>query len=328
MEYRHLGRTGLRVSVYGLGTNAFGGRADEKTSIKIVHHALDRGINLIDTADRYNDGESERIIGQALKDRRSRAILATKCGMPVGPGPNERGSSRHHIMRQVEASLQRLQTDYIDLYQIHEFDPHTPLEETLRALDDLVSQGKVRYIGCSNYAAWQLAKALWISDRMNLARFVSAQHPYSLVDRRIEQELIPLCLDQGIGILTYYPLAGGLLTGKYKDTHDVPTASRAAVNPAYREKISDRNLALAREIQDLAQQAGVQPAHLALNWAMNQPGITATLVGATSVEQQEQNLQALELTGIDDLRDHLTTLTRRCIVDPALAAPWFPVGLI
>lgn len=327
MLYRPLGRSGIQVSVYGLGTNAFGARADEKTSIYIVHHALDRGVNLIDTADRYNNGESERIIGVALKDRRHKAVLATKFGMPVGDDVNQKGSSRHHIMRQVEASLRRLQTDYIDLYQVHTFDPNTPLEETLRALDDLVSQGKVRYIGCSNYAAWQLAKALWVSDKRDYIRFSSAQHPYSLLDRRIEQEVLPLCRDQGVGILAYYPLAGGLLTGKYTDKDAPPPSSRADVNPSYREQISEQGLAMTKAVADLARQAGVPLAQFSLHWAINRPGITSVLVGATSVEQQERNLESVTLAVEGGVLEQATALTSSCVTSPALAAPWFPVGL-
>lgn len=296
MQYRYLGRTGLRVSVYGLGTNAFGGRADEAASIRIIHHALDHGVNLIDTANIYTGGESERIIGKAVRDRRHDVILATKCGMRTGDGPNDRGASRWHIMRELEGSLRRLGTDYVDLYQIHEFDPDTPLEETLRTLDDLVRQGKVRYVGCSNYAAWQLCKALWVSDRLRLVRYQSVQPPYSPADRRIERELVPLCLDQGVGILTYLPLAGGILTGKYRPGQAPPPGSRAVTQPRFAERLNDRNLRLAEAMGEVARGIGVTVAQLALAWAMHRPGITSVLVGATRVEQQEENLRAVDLT--------------------------------
>lgn len=208
MQYRRLGSSGLEVSALGLGTNAFGKRADSDTSIRIVHEALDRGINFIDTANIYAGTESERIIGLALAGRRQEAVLATKAGLVKDQGPNGRGSSRFHLQRELEASLKRLNTDYVDLYQIHTFDPNTPLEETLRTLDDFVSSGKVRYIGASNYAAWELMKALGISGQKGYERFVSTQHCYSLADRTPENELIPLCLDQGVGIIPYFPLAG------------------------------------------------------------------------------------------------------------------------
>ena len=309
MQYRCLGRTGLRVSVYGLGTNAFGGRADEATSVRIIHHALDHGVNLIDTANIYTGGESERIIGKAIRDRRHQVILATKCGMRTGDGPNDRGSSRWHIMRELEGSLRRLGTDYVDLYQIHEFDPDTPLEETLRALDDLVRQGKVRYVGCSNYAAWQLCKALWVSDRLGLVRYESVQPPYSPLDRRIERELVPLCLDQGVGILTYYPLAGGILTGKYRPGEAPPPGSRAVTQPRFAERLSDRNLRLAEALAGLAREVGVTVAQLALAWAMHRPGITSVLVGATRVEQQEENLRAVDVALDAEVIDRINQLS-------------------
>lgn len=295
MEYRGLGRTGLRVSAYGLGTNSFGSRADESTAIRIIHHALDHGVNLIDTANIYNAGESERIIGKAVRDRRDQVILATKCGMAMGDGPNDQGSSRAHIMREVEGSLRRLGTDWIDLYQIHQFDPDTALEETLRALDDLVRQGKVRYVGCSNYAAWQLAKALGVSDRLNLVRYASVQPPYSPADRAIERELVPLCLDQGVGILPYYPLAGGILTGKYRPGEPPPSQSRAVTQPRFAQRLSERNLRLAQGMADAAAELGVTPAQLSLAWALHKPGITSVLVGATRVEQQAENLRAVQV---------------------------------
>lgn len=213
MNYRRLGSSGLKVSELGLGTNAFGKRADEKTSIRIIEHALDHGINFIDTANIYAGTESERIIGQALAGKRQHVVLATKAGLIKGTGPNERGSSRYHLQQELDNSLKRLQTDYVDLYQIHTFDPHTPLDETLRALDDMVSAGKVRYIGASNYAAWEIMKALGISELKGYARYVSTQVSYSLADRTPERELVPLCMDQGVGIIPYFPLAGGFLRG-------------------------------------------------------------------------------------------------------------------
>jgi len=289
------------VSVFGLGTNAFGGRADEATSTAVMHHALDHGVNLIDTSNRSPAVPgasllSETIMGRALKDRRTQAVVATKCGKKTGNGPNDDGCSRGHIMREVEASLRRLQTDYIDLYQIHRFDPGTPLEETLGALDDLVHQGKVRYIGCSNYTAWQLCKALWASDRHGLARYDAAQPAYSPADRRIEADVVPLCLDQGVGLLAYFPLAGGVLTGKYTPGSPPPQGSRALTQPAgFSALLSARNLALAADMQQLAAEIGVTVAQLTLAWVMNRPGITSALVGTTNIAQQEENLKSVDL---------------------------------
>jgi aryl-alcohol dehydrogenase-like predicted oxidoreductase len=296
MEHRSLGRCGLKVPPVALGTNAFGSRADRPTSAAILHRALDAGVTLIDTANIYSGSASEEIIGEALAGRRHEAILATKAGMPAGPGPNDRGSSRHHLTRELERSLRRLRTDHVDLYQIHAFDPSTPLEETLRALDDMVRAGKVRYVGASNYAAWQLCKALWVSDRHGFVRFESVQPGYSLADRTCERELVPLCLDQGVGLLAYFPLAGGVLTGKYRPGEPPPPGSRAVTAPRIRERLLDPDrLALARGVADVAREIGCTPAQLALAWLMGRPAVTSVIVGATSVAQLEENLGAVEL---------------------------------
>ena len=228
MDYRQLGHSGLRVSALTLGTMTFGGRGnfakvggtDVETATRQIDMCLDAGVNLIDTADVYSGGLSEEIVGKALKGRRDRVLLATKARMPMGDGPNDAGLSRHHLIRACEASLRRMGTDYVDLYQVHEWDGQTPLEETLDALDHLVNSGKVRYIGCSNYAGWQLMKALGISERRGLQRFVSQQIYYSLQARDAEYELVPAGLDQGVGILVWSPLAGGLLSGKYRRGED------------------------------------------------------------------------------------------------------------
>lgn len=302
------------MSVYGLGTNAFGGRADEATSTALIHHALDRGVNLIDTSNRSPATPgvrmlSETIIGTALKGRRDAAIIATKVGKRTGEGPNDANCSRGHIMREVERSLRRLQTDYIDLYQIHWFDPATPLEETLRALDDLVRAGKVRYAGCSNYAAWQLCKALWVSDRNGWVRYDAVQPEYSPADRRIERELIPLCLDEGVGVLAYYPLAGGVLTGKYRSDTDPPHDSRAKTQPGFAARLTARTLALAEEMRRLAAETECTVGQLTLAWVMNRPGITSALVGATTVAQQEENLAAVDLTAPPDAMRRITEMS-------------------
>lgn len=297
MNYRFLGNSGLRVSALGLGTNAFGKRADKTASIRVIHQALDIGINFIDTANIYSGTKSEEIIGEALAGRRYEVILATKAGLPCGEGPNDRGSSRHHIMREIEASLKRLRTDYLDLYQIHSFDPNTPLEETLRALDDLVRAGKVRYIGASNYAAWELMKALGISEREGFSRYVSLQQSYSLADRTPEQELIPCCLDQGLSIIPYFPLAGGILTGKYGDGTKVPEGSRLDKDPnsIVGQRLEDKYLQLAKEVAQMAKERDTTPAALSLAWLLSQPVVATVIVGATRPEQVLENSKCLSL---------------------------------
>ncbi|HEV2357466.1 MAG TPA: aldo/keto reductase [bacterium] len=309
MLYRSLGRSGLNVSAYALGTNAFGGRADEETSIAIIHHAIDHGVNLIDTANVYTGSHSERIIGRALQDRRDRVVLATKCAMKVGDGPNDEGASRGHVLREVERSLARLRTDFIDLYQIHTWDPRTPLEETLRTLDDLVRAGKVRYIGCSNYAAWQVSRALGTSDRRGFVRYESVQPEYSPADRRIEAELVPCCLAEGVGVLAYFPLAGGVLTGKYTPGSPPPQGSRALTQPQFARRLSERNLRLAQDMAGLASEVGCTLSQLTLAWVMRRPGITSALVGATKVAQQEENLKAVDLAVPPEILDRVTELS-------------------
>ncbi|MEK0317686.1 aldo/keto reductase [Cohnella sp. 56] len=293
MQYRNLGRSGLRVSAIGLGTNAFGKRADKETSIRIVHEALDSGINMLDTANIYAGTLSESIIGEALAGRRQEAVLATKAGLPMGQGPNDRGSSRFHLQRELEGSLRRLKTDYVDLYQIHTFDPGTPLEETLRTLDDFVSAGKVRYIGASNYAAWELMKAIGVSDRYGYARFICTQASYSLADRTPEAELIPLCIDQGVGLIPYFPLAGGILTGKYATAGDpAPEGSRANTDPTFRRFLGGRADELGRELSALADELGVEPAVLAIAWLLARPAVATVIAGATRPGQLRANLAA------------------------------------
>ncbi|MEW8977522.1 MAG: aldo/keto reductase [Symbiobacterium sp.] len=311
MEYRNLGRSGLKVSQMALGTNSFGTRSDEATSIRIVHAALDAGINLIDTADMYGQGESERMIGLALKDRRSRAIIATKCWYPTGDGPNDRGTSRKHIMDAVDASLRRLQTDYIDLYQVHRWDPETPIEETMRALEDLVRSGKVRYIGCSNFAAWQIVKANAVADRHGWARFISNQPEYSPVNRQIEREVVPACEAEGVGQIVYFPLAGGLFTGKYRRGEAPPAGSRAATQGSrFVERwFTDANFDLVEAMERLAAEAGVTLAQLTLAWVMSRPGITAAIVGASRPEQVLQNVSACDVRLAPEVLQKVTELS-------------------
>ncbi|MBM7566966.1 aldo/keto reductase [Paenibacillus sacheonensis] len=298
MDYRLLGRSGLAVSVLGLGTNAFGKRADRAASTAIIDSALDSGINFIDTANIYAGTESETIIGHALKGKRGSVVLATKAGLPRREGPNGSGSSRYHLQRELEESLKRLQTDYVDLYQIHTFDPHTPLEETLRTLDDFIRAGKVRYIGASNYAAWELTKALGISAFQGFSRYISTQVSYSLADRTPERELVPACLDQGVGIIPYFPLAGGILSGKYASSPSgpAPKGSRAETDPNFNRFMGERELALGQKVADIANEHGCRPGALALAWLMAQPGVATVIAGATNPGQVEDNRSSLSIT--------------------------------
>ncbi|MGF6353174.1 aryl-alcohol dehydrogenase-like predicted oxidoreductase [Paenibacillus sp. 4624] len=309
MEYRRLGNSGLRVSALGLGTNAFGKRADQAASTRILHAALDRGINFIDTANIYAGTESERIIGQALAGRRENAVLATKAGLPRHDGPHGRGSSRYHLQQELEHSLRRLQTDYVDLYQIHTFDPHTPLDETLRTLDDMITSGKVRYIGASNYAAWELMKALGISEMRGYARYISTQTSYSLADRTPENELVPLCLDQGVGIIPYFPLAGGILTGKYNGQASIPSGSRADTDPSFNRFLLEHNIQLSEQVSAKAEAAGCSPSTLSLAWLLTRPAVSTVIVGATQTEQLEHNLASLDLKLSDELLTELDQLS-------------------
>ncbi|WP_449599202.1 aldo/keto reductase [Paenibacillus sp. Marseille-Q9583] len=295
MNFKRLGNSGLQVSALGLGTNAFGKRADQETSIQIVHTALDHGINFIDTANIYAGSESERIIGLALESRRHEAVLTTKAGLVKHDGPNGSGSSRRHLMQELEDSLRRLKTDYVDLYQIHTFDPYTPLEETLRTLDDMVSSGKVRYIGASNYKAWQLMKAIGISEARSFAKYISIQCSYSLADRTPENELLSLCLDQGVGIIPYFPLAGGILTGKYNSNGSAPSGSRADTDPNFKRFLNHERIELGNKVGRIAEELGTSSTALSLAWLMNRPAVSTVIVGATRVEQLEQNLHSTSI---------------------------------
>lgn len=313
MEYRRLGRSGLQVSVLGLGTNAFGGpRATPDASKAVLDTALEEGITLIDTADNYAGGASETVIGEWLRGKsRDAVVLATKAGLPAGPGPMDRGSSRSHLMHQLEQSLKRLGTDYVDLYQIHTFDPDTPLEETLATLDAMVRSGKVRYVGASNYRAWELMKALGISDRYGLVRYVGVQPSYSLGDRVPEEELVPLCADQGVGLIAYFPLAGGLLTGKYRPDAPPPPGSRASVQPAFGERmLGDRErLALSEGLRDVAGELGATPSQVALSWLFGRPTVASAIAGATRPEQIRENVGALSVSWTPEALERLESLS-------------------
>ncbi|MCL4395921.1 MAG: aldo/keto reductase [Chloroflexi bacterium] len=290
----------------------FGREIDEAASRTIIQRALEAGINFFDTADVYGRGASEEIVGRALHEVRGRVVLATKFYGPMGQGPNDRGGSRYHVMDAAEASLRRLQTDHIDLYQMHHFDPETPLDETLRALDDLVRAGKVRYIGCSNFAAWQIAKAFWVSDRDRLARFVSVQPRYSLVFREPEIDLLPMCASEGLAVIPYSPLAGGFLTGKYKPGAPPPADTRLATAPWYQDVyIKDKNFRVVEALEQYAQTRGVPKEQLAIAWVMSQPEVTAPIVGARTVQQLETALAACELKMTSDEHDAMAKLARQ-----------------
>jgi aryl-alcohol dehydrogenase-like predicted oxidoreductase len=310
MKYFPMGRSGVKVSAIGLGTNSFGGRADPAASTAVLHRAIDAGITLIDTANIYTQTKSETIIGEGLKGRRHQVILATKGGLKAGEGPNDAGASRYHLVRELEGSLRRLQTDYVDLYQVHTWDAETPLEETLRTLDDMVRSGKVRYAGTSNYAAWQLTKALWVSDRRGFVRYETVQPAYSLADREVERELVPLCVDQGIGLIAYYPLAGGILTGKYRRGQEPPKGSRAVTQPQFAQRLSDHSLRLAEDVGAFATELHCTPAQLALAWLIRRPAVCSAIAGATSVAQLDENLGALDIALSDSMMSRLDEASR------------------
>jgi len=296
MDFTRLGRTGLKVSRLCLGTMNFGPITSEADSFKVMDSALEYGINFFDTANVYGNGASETIVGKALKASRHSIVLASKVYGQMGMGVNDRGLSRYHIMRAVEDSLRRLQTDHIDLYQVHRWDADTPVEETLRALDDLVSQGKVLYIGCSNFSGWQLIKALWTSDRSGYARFDSVQPPYSLVRREIESELLPACQDQRVAVIPYSPLAGGFLSGKYEKGAAIPSGSRFDVAKFYQDVyMKDKSWRVVEALKAHADKLGKPKEQLAIAWVAAHPAVTAPIIGARSLEQLEQGLAAVAL---------------------------------
>ena len=308
MEIRNLGGSGLRVSAVGLGCNNFGQRLDVEGTRKVIHKALDVGITLFDTADIYgNRGGSETAMGQVLGDRRKDIVLATKFAMQMDDEGVKKGASRRYIMKAVEDSLKRLQTDYIDLYQQHAYDPLTPIDETLRALQDLVSQGKVRYIGCSNLPAWRVAEATLTAKAINATPFVSIQDEYSLVVRDIEKDLQPAAKAYNLGILPYFPLASGLLTGKYAGTGDAPAGTRFATTPRLRDRyVTDKNVGIVEKLKAFASERGHSMLELAFSWLASRPQVSSVIAGATKPEQIEQNAKAVawkmtpdELTEID-----------------------------
>jgi len=308
VKTKRMGRTGLKVSEICLGTMTFGRQCDEARSFAIMDTAFAAGVDFFDTADVYPVGggldlvgRTEEIVGKWLKGRREKIVLATKCWGAMGRAPNERGLSRKHILTAIEASLQRLQTDYLDLYQVHAPDPETPLDETLRALDDVVRQGKVRYVGCSNFQAWLLASALWTSDKLGLARFDCVQPRYNLLFREIENELLPLCRHHGVGVIPYNPLAGGFLTGKYQPAAEPSADTRFGLSGRagliYRQRYwQEAQFAAVTHLQEFFTARNKSLTPVAIAWVLAQPGITSPIVGATSAEQLQQSLSATEIT--------------------------------
>jgi aryl-alcohol dehydrogenase-like predicted oxidoreductase len=295
MQIRNLGGSGLRVSAVGLGCNNFGQRVDLEGSRKVIHRALDLGITLFDTADIYAGmGGSETVLGTVLGDKRKDIVLATKYSKPMASDGTKQGASRRYIMNAVEASLRRLKTDYIDLYQQHDYDELTPIDETLRALDDLIRQGKVRYIGNSNFPAWRVAEAEHVARAMNVSRFISCQDEYSLVVRNVEKDLLPCAREYRLGVLPFFPLASGLLTGKYKRGEAAPTDTRFGKAPQLRDRyVTPRNEDIVDKLQVFAKQRGHSMLELAFSWLAARPQVASVIAGATRIEQVEQNVKAI-----------------------------------
>lgn len=310
MIYRSLGSAGVRVSVIGLGTNQFGGKVDQAGVNNIIDAAIDIGINFIDTADVYAQGRSEETLGVALKGKWDKVVLATKVAMKTGEGTNDLGATRYHIANNVERSLRALQSDHIDLYQIHRFDDATPIEETLRALDDLVRSGKVRYIGASNFAAWQLARANTIAEFRGWSPFVSIQNHYHMFERDQEREIIPYCNAYKVGLIPFFPLAGGFLTGKYKRGEAAPAGSRGENNAYVQKYMTDANYGKVEAMSSWAEERGYSMVDLAHAWLLAHPAVSSVISGATKVEQIQANakggdwqLSAEELSAVNAILD-------------------------
>jgi aryl-alcohol dehydrogenase-like predicted oxidoreductase len=306
MEYRYLGRSGLQVSVVGIGCNNFGGRIDADRSAAVVTKALDLGINFFDSADVYGRGLSEEYLGRALNGRRHQAVIASKFGMPMGEGPYTSGGSRRYIYDSLHGSLRRLGTDYIDLYYMHRPDPATPIEETLRALDDLVRSGEIRYIASSNFSAVQVVEAAWVAKTEHLTPFIAAQNQYNLLDRSVERELTGVCATYGLGIVPFFPLASGFLTGKYRPGQAAPEGTRLA-GPMGGRYLTEGNFETLQKLEAIAESAGHTMLELAMSWLAQQPQVASVIAGATRPEQVEQNAAAVtwtlspqELAAIDE----------------------------
>jgi aryl-alcohol dehydrogenase-like predicted oxidoreductase len=297
MEYRNLGRSGVKVSPFCLGAMNFGECTEEPDAIRIIHRSLDAGINFIDTSNSYGDGESERMLGVALANgKREKVILASKFYFPQSEDPNDQGTSRRHILQAVENSLRRLNTDWIDLYQIHRPSMEIPQDETLRALDDLVHQGKVRYIGCTTYPTWMVMEALAISEQKNLARFITVQPPYNFLDRRIENELVPLALSHNLGLFTWSPMAMGILAGRYQDVDDIPEGTRfSGGSPFTKGRLTKKSILAYRKFASVAKELDISPSQLALLWVKDQPAIVAPIIGPRTLAHLEDALPVMDM---------------------------------
>jgi aryl-alcohol dehydrogenase-like predicted oxidoreductase len=312
VEKRNLGKSGLRVSVVGLGGNNFGGRIDRDATRKVVHKALDLGITFFDEADTYGDprGSSESVLGEILGDRRKDIVLATKFARPMDAAGRYQGASRRYIMAEVEASLRRLKTDWIDLYQQHQPDPLTPIEETLRALDDLVRQGKVRYIGCSTLPAWQIVEAQWTAKHLGLHHFVSCQEEYSLLARDLDRDMMPVLEAYGLGLIPFRPLADGLLTGKYRRGAPLPHGSRlATMTRAAERNLTDENWRRVERLESFAVERGHTLLELCLSWLAHRPAVASVIAGATRPEQVEDNVRAIGWRLTQEDMDEIDRLT-------------------
>ncbi len=310
MRYRQLGNSGLKVSVIGLGTNRFGSKVDQAGVNNMIDAAVDLGINFIDTADIYTGGKSETTLGKALQGRWDKFVLATKFGIATGDGPNERGASRYHIAQAIEASLRRLHSDHVDLYYVHRWDNETPIEETLRALDDLIRSGKVRYSGASNFATWQLAHANLLAEWRGWIHFVALQDHYHMLERNIEQEALPYCQAHGVGFVPYFPLAGGFLTGKYQHNAPAPAGSRGESSQYVQQYMTDANYDRIERLTAWAQERGHGMNELAQAWLLAQPAVCSVISGATKLEHlfdnaktADWNLTAEEVTQINAILD-------------------------
>jgi aryl-alcohol dehydrogenase-like predicted oxidoreductase len=333
MKYRVLGRTGVKVSPLCLGTDNFANPSPEDESVRMIEVALDSSINMLDTSNSYAQGESERIIGRTLAEngRRHEVLIATKVHYPTGPGPNERGNSRLHIIKACEDSLRRLQTDYIDLYQTHRPALDIPIDETLGALTDLVRQGKVRYIGSSTAPAWKVLEAIMVSEMKGYSRFISEQPPYNLLDRRIENELVPMSQEYGLGLIPWSPLAMGILAGRYADDQPYPSDSRAVLRGGiYAERVTSRAVAVGNQFVRLAQEYGMSPVQLAILWIKDQPGITAPLIGPRTVEQLEHLLPVLDMELDPSIRQACDELVPpgSAVANFHNSAPWMKMKLL
>jgi aryl-alcohol dehydrogenase-like predicted oxidoreductase len=328
MQYRTLGRTGIKVSPYCLGAMMFGamGNRDHDDCIRIIHKALDFGVNFIDTADRYSRGESEEIVGKALKGRRDNIVLATKVHGPMGEDPNSQGNSRRWIMRAVEASLRRLQTDHIDLYQIHRPSPETDIEETLSALTDLMRAGKVRAIGSSTFPASEIVEAQWVAERRGLARFRTEQPPYSILSRGIEREVLPACQKYGMGALVWSPLAKGMLSGRYRRGQPLPDSLRAKTFP--QQMTDERNLDAVERLIPIAQASGLSLTHMAMAFVMAHPGVTSAILGPRTMPQLDDLLAGAGVVLSDEILDRIDEVVAPGADAGPMGAVYVPPALI